>query len=267
MELRWSAAWAQRPGVGFGLSLAPLAAALALRWALDPLLGDTMPVVTLYGAVAVAIWLNGLPAAVTVTIVGYVIAAYLFIEPRGELGLDVTANLVGFVAYLFTCSVIIAFGAALRGARAREAGSREALRVTLHSIGDAVVTTDVAGAVTSLNAAAEAATGWSNLEAIGQPLETVFHIVNETTRERVLNPATRALREGVVVGLANHTVLLRRDGTECPIDDSAAPIKDDHGRVSGCVLIFRDVTAQRQIEREKQSQFLTARRLAAIVES
>ncbi|HET7925905.1 MAG TPA: PAS domain S-box protein, partial [Rhodanobacteraceae bacterium] len=100
-----------------------------------------------------------------------------------------------------------------------------------------------------------------------QPLETVFHIINETTRERVLNPAARALREGVVVGLANHTVLVRRDGTECPIDDSAAPIKDERGGVSGCVLIFRDVTVQREIEREKQSQLLTARRLAAIVES
>jgi PAS domain S-box-containing protein len=266
MTSSWNAVRPPGPVAGYGLSLIALAAVLALRWALDPLLGDTMPIVTLYGAVAAAIWLSGLTAAVTVTIVGYVIANYFFIEPRGALGLTDPTNLVGFLAYLLTCTLIIAFGSLLRVARAREADAREVLQVTLHSIGDAVITTDLAGTVTYLNDVAKSLTGWDN-EAIGRPLESVFHIVNETTRERVLSPAQRALREGVVVGLANHTVLIRRDGSECPIDDSAAPIKDARGHVSGCVLIFRDVTPQRQIEREKHSQLLTARRLAAIVES
>ncbi len=244
-----------------------LAAAIALRWLLDPVMGDAFPLVTLFGAVAGAVWLSGLRAAVTVTIVGYAAAFYLFVAPRGVAGYDLAANIVGFLAYLFTCSLIIAIGTALRTARAREADAREVLRVTLRSIGDAVIATDVAGTVTYLNTVAEAVTGWSELEAVGQPLETIFRIVNETSRERATNPAERALREGTVVGLANHTVLIRRDGTECPIDDSAAPIRDDHGVVSGCVLIFRDVTAQRQNERERQSQLLTARRLASIVES
>ena len=110
-------------------------------------------------------------------------------------------------------------------------------------------------------------TGWAHQEARGQPLDTVFRIVNERTRARVDNPAARALREGVVVGLANHTVLIRKDGMECPIDDSAAPIRDERGRVSGCVLIFRDVTVQRRAEREKASQLRDARLLASIVES
>jgi PAS domain S-box-containing protein len=95
----------------------------------------------------------------------------------------------------------------------------------------------------------------------------VFRIVNETTGEPVENPAAKALQRGIVVGLANHTVLVRKDGTECPIDDSAAPIRDEQGRVSGCVLIFRDVTAQRRQERERAAQLLTARLLASIVES
>ena len=258
---------AQRPAIGYFFSLVALAAAIALRWLLDPIMGDTLQVVTVFGAVAAAIWLSGLAAAITVTIVGYVVSSYLFIPPRGELVLDTPANQVGFAAYLFTCGLIIAFGVALRTARVRAADSREALRVTLRSIGDAVIATDVAGNVTYLNAIAEGLTGWSERDAIGQPLATVFSIVNEVTRERVPNPAERALREGVVVGLANHTVLIRRDGTECPIDDSAAPIRDERGLVSGCVLIFRDVTAQRQLEREKHSQLLTARRLASIVES
>ena len=102
----------------------------------------------------------------------------------------------------------------------------------------------------------------------GQPLDTVFRIVNEETRQPVENPATRALREGVVVGLANHTVLIREDGGERPIDDSAAPIRDEHGQVSGCVLIFRDVDrAAARCARRRPSQLLTARLLASIVES
>jgi PAS domain S-box-containing protein len=249
------------------LSFLALAAAIALRWLIDPLMGDTLPLVTLFGAVAAAIWLSSLVAAVTVTIMGYVVASYLFMTPRGELGLDIPSNQVGLAAYLFTCGLIIAIGLAMRTARTREAASREVLRVTLRSIGDAVIATDVAGKVTYLNAAAEGVTGWSESDAIGQPLAAVFPIANERTREPVPNPAERALREGVVVGLANHTVLIRRDGTVCPIDDSAAPIRDERGIVSGCVLIFRDVTEQRQLEREKHSQLLTARRLASIVES
>ena len=88
--------------------------------------------------------------------------------------------------------------------------------------------------------------------------------MNEVTRQAVENPALRALRQGVVVGLANHTVLIKKDGAECPIDDSAAPIRDEQGLVSGCVLIFRDVTVQRLVEREKASQLHTARLLASI---
>jgi PAS domain S-box-containing protein len=123
-------------------------------------------------------------------------------------------------------------------------------RVTLASIGDAVITTDTAGRVTFLNPVAEALTGWTLPEAQGQALETVFRIVNEESRRTVENPATRALREGVIVGLANHTLLIARDGTERSIDDSAAPIQDDQGTVAGVVLVFRDISDRRRLERE-----------------
>ena len=106
---------------------------------------------------------------------------------------------------------------------------REWLRVTLSSIGDAVITTDTDGLVTFLNPVAESLTGWTQAEATGIPLETVFKIINEETRRIVENPATRALREGLVVGLANHTLLIAKDGTERPIDDSAAPIRNAGG--------------------------------------
>ena len=124
------------------------------------------------------------------------------------------------------------------------------LRVTLASIGDALVTTDAGGAVTYLNPVAEGLTGWPLADARGRPLAEIFRIVNEFTREPVNNPADRALREGVVVGLANHTVLIARDGTERPIDDSAAPIRNSDGAIVGVVLVFRDVTERRQRERD-----------------
>jgi PAS domain S-box-containing protein len=136
----------------------------------------------------------------------------------------------------------------------------EWLRVTLASIGDAVISTDAEGRVTFLNAAAEALTGWTAAEALGRPLPEVFHIVDEATRGPAEDPALHALREGAVVGLANHTLLIARDGTERPIDDSAAPIRDASGARLGAVLVFRDVSERRRAEE-------TRARLAAIVES
>lgn len=123
------------------------------------------------------------------------------------------------------------------------------LRVTLSSIGDAVISTDTEGRVVFMNPVAERLTGWTQNEATGQPLETVFHIVNEETRQTVDNPVQKVLAEGVVAGLANHTLLIAKDGTECSIDDSAAPIHDDDGTLSGVVLVFRDITQRREAER------------------
>ena len=150
--------------------------------------------------------------------------------------------------------------AARQRAEGELAAERERLRITLASIGDAVISTDAEGRVTYLNGVAEGLTGWTQAEAVGRPLPEIFHIVNEQTRQPAENPALQALREGVIVGLANHTVLIARDGTERPIDDSAAPMLDGSGSPVGTVLVFRDVTERRQAE-EAQA------RLATIVES
>ena len=128
----------------------------------------------------------------------------------------------------------------------------EWLRVTGSSIGDAVITTDINGKITFLNPVAESLTGWTLEEATDVPLDSIFKIVNEETRRTVENPAARALREGLVVGLANHTLLIAKDGTERPIDDSAAPIRNAKGDVVGVVLVFRDVTERRRQERAVQ---------------
>ena len=132
------------------------------------------------------------------------------------------------------------------GARQQE----EWLQVTLHSIGDGVICTDSHGRVTMMNPIAQLLTGWTQEAAQGQPLATVFPIINEQTRKPVENPVDKVLREGVIVGLANHTILIARDGTERPIDDSAAPIRDESGTILGVVLTFRDVTEQRRAEQE-----------------
>lgn len=125
---------------------------------------------------------------------------------------------------------------------------KERALVTLESIGDGVITTDAGGRVEYLNPVAENLTGWRNAEAAGLPLQQVFHIVNEHTRERVENPLERCLREGHVIGLANHTLLVRRDGQEVAIEDSAAPILDREDRIIGAILVFHDVSERRRAQ-------------------
>jgi len=258
---------ARSAAMNYALSFAGLAAAVLLRYALDQWMMDRLPLVTLFGAVAGAVWIGGYRPAIVVLILGYLACQYLFIEPRYRLAFLSSGDVIGLLAYLFTCSLIIAFGVIARRTQLAASKQNEMLRVTLRSIGDAVITTDVDGRVNYMNAIAESLTGWKLADAMGQPLDGVFGIVNEDTREAVESPAKRALEKGVVVGLANHTVLIQKGGTEFPIDDSAAPIRDELGNVSGCVLIFREVSVQRQMEREKAHQLLTARFLASIIES
>ena len=138
-----------------------------------------------------------------------------------------------------------------RRAEERVHEQREWLRVTLGSIGDAVVATDTGGRVIFLNAVAEALTGWMQTEAEGKPLEAVFHILDERTRQPVPNPVEQVLQAGRIVGLGSHALLIARDGTERPIDDSAAPICNAAGEMLGVVLTVRDVTGQRRAEQQR----------------
>jgi PAS domain S-box-containing protein len=127
--------------------------------------------------------------------------------------------------------------------------SEERLSTTLRSIGDAVIAADADALVMVMNPVAEALTGWTAKDATGRPMDHVFRIINEQTRTEVPSPVERVLREGRIVGLANHTLLVRRDGVETPIEDSAAPIVDAEGELLGVVLVFRDATATRTAER------------------
>jgi diguanylate cyclase (GGDEF)-like protein/PAS domain S-box-containing protein len=127
---------------------------------------------------------------------------------------------------------------------------KERAQVTLNSIGDAVMSTDVWGRVTYLNVVAEALTGWSREEAAGHPLEEVFRIIDGTSRETMQNPMTLAVRENKTVGLTPNCVLIRRDGVEASIEDSAAPIHDRRGHVTGAVMVFHDVSSARAMSQK-----------------
>jgi PAS domain S-box-containing protein len=122
--------------------------------------------------------------------------------------------------------------------------SEEKLAVTLYSIGDAVIATDAQGCVTLLNPLAEQLTGWRQAQAHGRQVDEIFHIINQETRELATIPVKETLAQGTIQGLANHTVLIARDGSECAIADSCAPIRDRDGLVVGAVLVFRDVTEE-----------------------
>jgi two-component system, cell cycle sensor histidine kinase and response regulator CckA len=148
--------------------------------------------------------------------------------------------------------------------RHAERGVREAheeLRATLYGIGDGVIATDTRARVTRINPMAEDLTGWVEAEAIGRPIEEVFRIVNEQTRMVVENPVHHVLRDGRIVGLANHTVLIARNGAERPITDSGAPIFLESGAMAGVVLVFRDQTAERAAQRALQAAKDNARAL------
>ena len=174
------------------------------------------------------------------------------VASRANTRTALATTIIGLGLGLVLITMVITLVARNQAARQRAAdvlhAERERFRTTLTSIGDAVVVTDAQGRITLLNPVAQALTGWS-AEALGQPLDTVFRIVNEATRETVENPVSKVIRLGTIVGLANHTVLIAKDGSELPIDDSGAPIRDTRGRIVGVVLVFRDITERRGSER------------------
>ncbi len=173
---------------------------------------------------------------------------------------EIIIRILLFVGILVFGIITSRLFAARRRAQESLAASRANLATTLHSIGDAVIATDLAGVVTFLNPVAQKFTGWSAEEAIGRPIHELFKIINEKTGEPVPNPVDRALNEKTIVALANRTLLIARDGSRRPIDDSAAPITDNDGKVTGAVLIFHDVTKSHRAATALRKEKETAQR-------
>jgi PAS domain S-box-containing protein len=238
--------------------MATAAVVLIRRFVLADILGLDAPLYLFLFAVAAAAWFGGLKAGLLATALSALAGTYFFIARDGWHINGGDGLRIGI--FLISGSAIACVAEAIYRSWDWADRQREALRITLASIGDAVIATDAEGRVTSLNPVAVALTGWTQDAAVGQPLEVVFRIINEQTRQTVENPVKRVLAEGRIVGLANHTLLIAKDSTERPIDDSAAPIRDTEGAIEGVVLIFRDITERRRAER-------TRLRLAAIVES
>ena len=216
--------------------------------------GEVFPWVTYCFAVFAAAWFGGLFPAAIALVLGYVIATLVFVTP-GTLGVSGRDSLAAVAIYLAYGSFAGVITESLHRSRriAQDAAhmaedQRRRLQVTLQSIGEAVIVTDAEGRVVSLNPVAQDLTGWSDAEAADRPLSEVFPIVEEQSSTPAANPVNRVLREGRVVGLANHTALVRRDGSRIAIADSAAPIRDADQQISGVILIFRDVSEQRQAE-------------------
>jgi|GEM_PF-384880 len=197
--------------------------------------------------------------AIVISIVGcayYVIPSYV--------GLDVTPMAGGQIFVFSIVGGVILVMASGRIREARRARTSERwLSTTLKSIGDAVIATDAAGRITFMNPIAQDLTGWTQKEAEGRPLADVFTIVNEATRQPAESPVNKVLEQGVIVGLANHTVLIARDGTEVPIEDSAAPIRNDEGEIHGVIMVFHDVSLRRRLEIEQQFLFESSEQLTS----
>jgi PAS domain S-box-containing protein len=233
----------------------------------EPVWGTRLPYITLFPAIVASAWLGGLGPGLLTTAIAAVSAVYLWIGPPHSWQVSDWGEWIGLFVFLAIGVVISVLNEAWRRGTTALAESEERLTVTLGSIGDGVITTDASALVTRLNAVAESMTGWAAADAVGRPLREVFVILHEQTRQPAENPVYRVLHEGTVAGLANHTVLVARDGREIPIDDSAAPIKTADGRTAGTVIVFRDVTERRRLEREREARERVTRELAAIVAS
>jgi len=256
--------------LSYGAAVVATGVAILLRVALTPLLAGShsvVPYITFFPTVLFVTWYGGFRAGAFSILLSALAVAYVFLEPLGSLRVANPGDLVTlFIFVLVSCGIAFTTESQRRAveradrAENAEREQRQRLETTLASIGDAVIATDTAGRVTFANKIALSLVRWPETEIPGKELDQVFRIVNEFTRATVESPVTKVLREGVVVGLANHTVLIAQDGTEIPIDDSAAPIRVGDGAVQGTVLVFRDITDRRRAE-------ATSRLLASIVES
>lgn len=254
-----------RTATYYGMAVLAVAAALAVKFRVAPLLEADAPFLLFHAAVLFAAWWGGVGPGLLATGLAALAADYFFVPPVGRLILqDDPFHALRLLLFVAEGTFI----SALSGLRQRSSTlayrRAEELRVTLASIGDAVLTACPNGLVKFLNPRAEELTGWRNPDAVGRPVGEVLRLVDEGSRGPVEGPVARALRTGRPTGIEGRRLLVARGGAERPIDDSAAPIRDPGGRLLGVVMVFRDVTDRRQAEAAREE---VLRRTTAILES
>ncbi len=249
------------PWVSYVVALLLIALATWARRLLDPALANSLPFITMFPAVAFAAWFGGKGPGFLATLVGAALAAYVLLEPRGSFAVERLENQVGLILYGVVCTLLIFMFDSHKRTLQKVQAQKLLFQTTLGSIGDAVIVTDASAMVRMMNPTAESLTGWPLDDARGRDLQEVFNIVNEDTRKQVESPVAKAIRAGVIVGLAKHTILIARDKTEYHIDESAAPIRNEREQIIGVVMVFRDIGAKRIAEKKVQASEIRYRRL------
>lgn len=250
----------------YGAAVLSVAAAFLLRSALVPLIGGTELAFTIFlPAILFAAWFGGFRVGVLSTALSALAADYYYLDPVRSFLLRNRADQITLLVF-----VVLGLGIALLAHSQRQAverattaennerSERQRFETTLASIGDGVIATNKEGLVTFVNKVAQSLLKAPEAALLGRHLDDVFQIVNELTRAKVESPIAKVLREGGVVGLANHTVLIAQDGTEIPIDDSGAALRTEGGPVLGTVLVFRNITERRDAEEARRQSELSA---------
>ena len=231
--------------------VAVTAIGLLLSLLLHPLLDPDFLLVFLAGVLASA-WFYGLSGGIAATVLSLFALRYFFLTPSFSLSIpswNVFARLLFFTLLALAITWLAAAGRRSHGM----------LAATLTSIGDAVIATDKNGGITFMNSVAEALTGWRQAEAKAKPLVSVLRLIHANSREPVEDPVAQALQAQAAVSVSDHALLISRDGTEISIEESAAPVRDESGRLRGVILVLRDVTGRKHLEEQLgQSQKMDA---------
>ena len=250
----------ERP-IHYVVALVIVGAAFLVRYTLDPAQGSGVPFLFLYPAIFLAGWFGGMRPGLVATVFATGLAIYfLKSNPSAAASFQLPAPAQLGMFFASACLFCLLMGMMhhlvfkQRKSREEIAEQHEWFSVTLRSIGDAVIVTDRNGLIKFMNAEAERLSGWTEVEAEGRALRTVFRIISEESRNTVDDPVEKVFRENRVVGLANHTLLLSKDGREWPIEDSAAPVCNAKKDVLGVVLVFHDATESRRGHRALKAQ-------------
>ena len=249
-------------------TLAATAAATIARFAIASVAGPAVPFITYFVAALILAWYYGFFSAALCVVLGSIVGSRYFLVPGNPGVILATRNdwtaVIGYAIVALAVSLLLhLLRVAFDRNKATENAEREQRRwfeATLASIGDAVITTDLGGRVVHANSVAQSLLGSQESDMSGRPLDDFFHLIDEVSGEKFDSPVAAVVKTEKVVGLPERSALKGRDGTTIPIDDTAAPIRNAEGRITGTVLVFRDVTARRRAEE-------TVRLLASIVES